>query len=91
MGYTDDFIYLIWSSLPNHENYMDQYVKTMQSDEVHYYKLNWVQTIRPQQMIFQWNILKCITVNFHLYFDQAGTLYTVCDETSHPESYKSTE
>ena len=43
MGYPTDFIYLItaWSSLPYHENYMDQYVKAMQSDEFHYYKLNW--------------------------------------------------
>ena len=29
MGYPNDFIYLIsaWSSLPYHENYMNQYVK----------------------------------------------------------------
>ena len=55
MGYPNDFIYLIlaWTSLPYHENYMDQYVKSMQSDEFHYYKLNWAQIIRPQQMIFQ--------------------------------------
>ena len=34
MGYPNDFIYLIlaWSSLPYHENYMDQYVKPMQSE-----------------------------------------------------------
>ena len=34
MGYPNDFIYLIlaWSGLPYHENYMDQYVKTMQAD-----------------------------------------------------------
>ena len=55
MGYPNDFIYLIsaWSSLPYHENYMDQCVKTMQPDEFHYYKLNWAQIIRPEQMIFQ--------------------------------------
>ena len=55
MGYPNDFIYLIsaWSNLPNQENYMDQYVETMQSDEIHYYKLNWAQIINPQQMIFQ--------------------------------------
>ena len=36
----NDFIYLMtaWSNLPYHENYMDQYVKTMQSDGFHYYK-----------------------------------------------------
>ena len=35
--------YLItaWSSLPYHENYTDQYVKAMQSDEFHYYKFIW--------------------------------------------------
>ena len=56
MGYPNDFIYLIsaWSSLPYHENYnMDQNVKTMQSDEFHYYNLNWAKIIRPQQVIFQ--------------------------------------
>ena len=41
MGYPNVFIYLIlaWSSSPYHEYYMDQYVKTMQSGEFHYYKL----------------------------------------------------
>ena len=54
MGYPNDFIYLIsaWSSSPYYENHnMDQYVKTMQSDEFQYYKLNWAQIVRPQQMI----------------------------------------
>ena len=38
----NDVIYLIsaCSSLHYHENYMDQSVKTMQSDEFHYCKLN---------------------------------------------------
>ena len=55
MGNQNDFIYLISasSSLPYHENYMDQYVKTMQSNEFHYYKFNWAKIIRPQKMIFQ--------------------------------------
>ena len=34
----DIYLVLAWSSLPYHENYMDQYVKTKQSDEFHYYK-----------------------------------------------------
>ena len=36
-GLPNDFIYLntAWSSLPYHENYTDQYVKAMQSDEFH--------------------------------------------------------
>ena len=57
MGYPNDFIYLIsaWSSLPYHDNYMDQYVKTLQSDLFHYYKLNLFHIIRPQQMILQQN------------------------------------
>ena len=35
MGFLNNFIYLIsaWSSLPYHENYTDQYVKTMQSGD----------------------------------------------------------
>ena len=56
MGYPNDFIINLISaksSLPYRENYMDQYAKTMQSDEFNYYKLNWVKIIRPQQMIFQ--------------------------------------
>ena len=42
MGYPNDFIHLItaWSSLPYHENYTDQYVKAMQSDEFNYYTPN---------------------------------------------------
>ena len=55
MGYPNDFIYLItaWSSLLYPENYMDQYVKTMKSDELHYHKLNWTKMIRHWQIIFQ--------------------------------------
>ena len=49
----DIYLILAWSSLPYHENYMDQYVKTKQSDEFHYYKLNWAQIIGLQQIIFQ--------------------------------------
>ena len=49
----DIYFILAWSSLPYHENYMDQYVKTKQSDEFHYYKLSWAKIIRHQQMIFQ--------------------------------------
>ena len=50
MGYPNGFIYLIsaWSGLAYHENYIEQYVKTMQSHEFHYYKLNLAQIIRPQ-------------------------------------------
>ena len=48
-----------------HENYMDQYVKTMWSDKFAYRKLNWDKIIRPQQITFQQNIFKCITENFH--------------------------
>ena len=47
------YLISVWSSLPYHENYMDQYVKTMQSDEFRYYKLNWAKIIRPHKMIFQ--------------------------------------
>ena len=77
MDYPNDFIYLIsaWSKLSYRENYMDQYVKTMQSDEFRYHKLNRAKIIRPQQTIFQRNIFKCITENFHLYFDHADTVY----------------
>ena len=51
MSYPNDFIYLIsaWSGLAYYENNMDQYVKTMQSHEFHYHKLNWAQIIRPQE------------------------------------------
>ena len=49
----DIYLILAWSSLSYHENYMDQYVKTKQSDEFNYYKLSWAQIIRHQQMIFQ--------------------------------------
>ena len=31
----DIYLILAWSSLPYHENYMDQYVKTKRSDEFH--------------------------------------------------------
>ena len=51
MGYPNDFIHLIsaWRGLAYHENYMDQYVKTMQSHEFDYYKLNWAQILKSQQ------------------------------------------
>ena len=35
----DIYLILAWSSLPYHENYVDQYVKTKQSDEFHHYKI----------------------------------------------------
>ena len=88
MSYPNDFIN--WCRFPYHENYTDQYVKTMQSDEFHYYKLNWAQIIRPQQIIFQQKYFKCITENSPLYFDQTGTVY-IYGDTSKLESYKSTE
>ena len=76
MGNPNDFTYLIsaWSSLPYRENYVDQYVKTMQSDVFHYCKLNCAKIIILQQMIFQYNILKCITYIFLLYFGNTGTV-----------------
>ena len=40
--------------LPHHESYMDEYVKTMQSNEFRYYiNLTEPKLLRPQQMIFQ--------------------------------------
>ena len=51
----DIYLILAWSNSGQirNEHYMDQYVKTKLSDEFHYYKLNWAQIIRHQQMIFQ--------------------------------------
>ena len=43
--------------------------KTVQSFELKYHKFNWAKTIRHQQIIFQWDILKCIADNFPLHFD----------------------
>ena len=65
----------IFKGVGNDKNYMDQYVTTTQSDEVHYYELNWTKIIRTQQMIFQRNISQCSTGNFYLHFDQAGNVY----------------
>ena len=84
-------ILFIWSQhgavLLHHKNYTDQFVKTMQSDEFYYHKLNWAQIIRPQQISFNENIFECITDNSHLYFDQTCTVYIWWNK----ESYKSTE
>ena len=68
-------------------NYSHQYVKTKQSDEFHYHKLSWAQIIRHQQIIFQKNILRYITKNSHLYFDQT---YYIYGEARHLELYTST-
>ena len=81
----DIYLILAWSSLPYHENYMDQYVKTKQSDEFHYYKLNWAQIIRHQQMIFQWKYFKMHYWEFAPLF--WSNMYYIYDEASHLESY----
>ena len=59
---------VVSSCLPYRENYVDQYIKTIESDVFHYCKLNCAKIIRPQQMIFQYNILKCITYVFSVFW-----------------------
>ena len=87
MGYPNDFIYLIsaWSSLLYYENYMDKYVKTMQSDEFNYYKLNWAQIIRRQWMIFQWKYFlnALLRIPICILIKQVLCIY---GETNHLES-----
>ena len=92
MGYPNYFIYLIsaWSSSPYYENHnMDQYVKTMQSDEFQYYKLNWAQIVRPQQMILKKKQFKMHYWEFSPVF--WSNMYYIYGEASHLESYMSTE
>ena len=72
--------------LPYHENFMDQYVKTMQSDEFHYYKLNQNHKTSDNDLSIK---IKCFTENFICILIKQGLC--VCGETSHLESYKSTE
>ena len=84
----DIYLILAWSSLLYHENYMDQYVKTKQSDGFHYYKLNSAQIIRHQQMIFQYKYFKMHYWKFSpVFWSNMSYIY---GESSHLESYTST-
>ena len=82
-------ILFIWSQHGPVRPIMKITLKSKQSDEIHYYKLNWAQIIRHEQMIFQYKyfnallrILICI-----FFIKQVLCIY---GETSHLESYKST-